>query len=44
MKPETKLWQLLKKNTPKIKWTRLESWSSEPQIYWDTMINVVFLW
>jgi hypothetical protein len=28
MKPETKLWQLLKKNTPKIKWTRLESWSS----------------
>ena len=28
MKPETKLWQLLKKNTPIIKWTRLESWSS----------------
>ena len=28
MKPETKLWQLLKKNTPKIKWTRLESWRS----------------
>ena len=28
MKPETKVWQLLKKNTPKIKWTRLESWSS----------------
>ena len=28
MKPESKLWQLLKKNTPKIIWTRLESWSS----------------
>lgn len=28
MKPESKLWQLLKKNTPKISWTRLESWSS----------------
>ena len=28
MKPESKLWQLLKKNTPRISWTRLESWSS----------------
>ena len=28
MKPESKLWKLLQKNTPKIKWTRLESWSS----------------
>ena len=28
MKPESKLWQKLKKNTPKIQWTRLESWSS----------------
>ena len=24
----SKLWQLLKKNTPRILWTRLESWSS----------------
>ena len=28
MKPESKLWQLIKKNTPKIQWTRLESWAS----------------
>lgn len=28
MKPESKFWQLVKKNTPRIKWTRLESWSS----------------
>ena len=28
MKPESKLWKLLQKNTPKIKWTRLESWTS----------------
>ena len=28
MKPESKLWKLIKKNTPKIQWTRLESWSS----------------
>ena len=28
MKLESKLWQLLKKNTPRILWTRLESWSS----------------
>ena len=28
MKRESKLWQLLKKNTPQISWTRLESWSS----------------
>lgn len=28
MKPESKFWQKIKKNTPKILWTRLESWSS----------------
>jgi hypothetical protein len=28
LKPETKFWQEIKKNTPKISWTRLESWSS----------------
>ena len=28
MKKESDLWKLLKKNTPNIKWTRLESWSS----------------
>jgi len=28
MKRESKLWKLLKKNTPRISWTRLESWSS----------------
>ena len=28
MKAETKLWKKLKKNTPKIQWTRLESWAS----------------
>jgi len=28
MKPESKFWQVVKKNTPKIQWTRLESWSS----------------
>ena len=28
MKPESKLWQLIKKKTPKIQWTRLESWAS----------------
>jgi len=28
MKPESKFWQEIKKNTPKISWTRLESWSS----------------
>jgi hypothetical protein len=28
MKPESKLWQKIKKNTPKIQWTRLESWAS----------------
>ena len=28
MKPESKFWQQVKKNTPKIKWTRLESWIS----------------
>ena len=25
---ESKLWKLLKKNTPQIQWTRLESWAS----------------
>jgi len=28
VKPESKFWQLVKKNTPKIQWTRLESWAS----------------
>ena len=28
MKPESKFWKLVKKNTPKIQWTRLESWAS----------------
>jgi len=28
MKPESKFWQKIKKNTPNIQWTRLESWSS----------------
>jgi len=28
MKAESKLWHSLKKNTPKISWTRLESWAS----------------
>jgi hypothetical protein len=28
MKPESKFWQEIKKNTPKIQWTRLESWIS----------------
>ena len=28
MKPESKFWKEVKKNTPKIKWTRLESWTS----------------
>jgi len=28
MKPESKFWQLVKKKTPEIQWTRLESWSS----------------
>ena len=28
MKPESKFWQLVKKNTPQIQWTRLESWAS----------------
>ena len=28
MKRESKLWQLVKKKTPQIQWTRLESWSS----------------
>ena len=28
MKKESDLWKLLKKNTPKITWTRLESWAA----------------
>ena len=28
MKPEYKFWKLIKKNTSKIQWTRLESWAS----------------
>ena len=28
MKKESKFWQQIKKNTPKIQWTRLESWAS----------------
>jgi hypothetical protein len=28
VKPESKFWKLIKKNTPKIQWTRLESWAS----------------
>jgi len=28
LKPESKFWQQVKKNTPKISWTRLESWAS----------------
>ena len=28
MKDESKLWQKVKKNTPNIIWTRVESWSS----------------
>ena len=28
MKPESKLWQLLKQKTSQISWTRLESWTS----------------
>ena len=29
MKPESKFWTEVKKNTPKIMWTRLESWASQ---------------
>ena len=28
MKPESKLWQRVTKNTPNILWTRVESWAS----------------
>jgi hypothetical protein len=28
MKPESKFWKKIKKNTPNIMWTRLESWAS----------------
>ena len=27
MKPESKLWQMVRKNLPDIHWTRLESWA-----------------
>ena len=35
MKPESKLWQLVKKNIPSIHWTRLESWAMPgvPDVY-----------
>ena len=35
MKPESKLWQLVKKNITSIHWTRLESWAMPgvPDIY-----------
>ena len=35
MKPESKLWQLGKKNIPSIHWTRLESWAMPgvPDVY-----------
>ena len=39
-----KFWQQIKKNTPKIQWTRLESWSSMVfQICWDTTICGFFM-
>ena len=28
MKKESDLWKITKKNTPKIRWTRIESWAS----------------
>ena len=28
MKPESKFWKKIKKNTPNIQWTRIESWAS----------------
>ena len=35
MKPESKLWQLVKKNITSIHWTRLESWAMPgvPDVY-----------
>tara|TARA_R100001509_G_scaffold128694_1_gene82070 strand:+ start:76 stop:501 length:426 start_codon:yes stop_codon:yes gene_type:complete len=35
MKPESKLWQLVKKNIPNVHWTRLESWAMPgvPDVY-----------
>ena len=35
LKPESKLWQLVKKNLPSIHWTRLESWAMPgvPDVY-----------
>ena len=29
MKPESKLWQLVRKNLPDIHWTRIESWVNQ---------------
>jgi hypothetical protein len=42
MKPESKFWQQVKKNTPKIKWTRLESWT----VFWSSRSIGIsrFLW
>jgi hypothetical protein len=28
VKPESKFWKEIKKNTPRIKWTRLETWAA----------------
>ena len=28
MRPEKKFWQEIKKKTPNVNWTRIESWSS----------------
>ncbi len=35
LKPESKLWQMVKKNLPSIHWTRLESWAMPgvPDVY-----------
>tara|TARA_R100000455_G_scaffold9483_1_gene3789 strand:- start:44 stop:469 length:426 start_codon:yes stop_codon:yes gene_type:complete len=35
MKPESKLWQMVKKNLPDVHWTRLESWAMPgvPDVY-----------
>tara|TARA_R100001480_G_scaffold143997_1_gene141783 strand:- start:893 stop:1312 length:420 start_codon:yes stop_codon:yes gene_type:complete len=35
MKPESKLWQMVKKNIPDVHWTRLESWAMPgvPDVY-----------
>ena len=35
MKPESKLWQMVKKNIPDVHWTRFESWAMPgvPDVY-----------